>query len=183
MSRFLEGLEPFANFYLQNQRELARTQDDQGKVDHELPIFNYEVGHHIGLAHPHDGYDGATGELFAPPGPTFFAWLGDQSNTMMSYIDLNWDFSQFDHDNLDRFRTAALNQAANDLAAEALAAPFTEPVKRTGSTPTSGICWMVSPRCWQARDACDVRTDSRRRGGRGQRRPPLSLRRRPRQLV
>ncbi|MGW1343249.1 hypothetical protein ACWCOV_19505 [Kribbella sp. NPDC002412] len=165
-----EGLEPFANFYLQNKRELSRVLDDQGKVDYELPIFNYavgpgvdvpalgfadsnyvdgtqsfvfnfaspdvvesgyglsttiihEVGHHIGLAHPHDGYDGTTGELFDPSGPTYFAWLGDQSNTMMSYIDLNWDFSQFDHDNLDRFRTAAQNQAANDLAAEALAAP------------------------------------------------------------
>ena len=86
--------------------ELARTQDDQGKVDYELPIFNYavgtestprpsaspttttstapratsspssrprssrpatasprriihEVGHHVGLSHPHDGYDSA----------------------------------------------------------------------------------------------------------------------------
>ena len=26
---------------------------------------------------------------------------------MMSYIDLNWDFSQFDRDNSDRFLAAA----------------------------------------------------------------------------
>lgn len=164
------GYPPFANLYLQNTRELARTQDDQGRVDYELPIFNYavgpgvdtpalgfaddnyvdgtqsyvfnfinsdivasgyglsttiihETGHHLGLSHPHDGYDSVSGEDFGPSGATYFAWLGDYSNTMMSYIDLNWDFSQFDRDNMDRFQTAAQNEAANRLAAEALAAP------------------------------------------------------------
>jgi hypothetical protein len=42
---------------------------------------------------------------------------------MMSYIDLNWDFSQFDRDNSDRFLTAAYVEAANRLAAEVLADP------------------------------------------------------------
>ena len=41
---------------------------------------------------------------------------------MMSYIDLNWDFSQFDQDNLNRFRAAAYIEGANQLAAEALGA-------------------------------------------------------------
>ena len=42
---------------------------------------------------------------------------------MMSYIDLNWDFSQFDRDNSDRFLAAAYNEAANRLAAKVLASP------------------------------------------------------------
>jgi hypothetical protein len=33
---------------------------------------------------------------------------------------VNWDFSQFDRDNSDRFLTAAYNEAANRLAAEVL---------------------------------------------------------------
>ena len=34
---------PLANLYLQNTRELARTKDDVGRVDYELPIFAYAV--------------------------------------------------------------------------------------------------------------------------------------------
>jgi hypothetical protein len=164
------GYGSFANFYLQNQRELARTQDDQGKVDYELPIFSYavpegtptpalgfaddnwvdgtqsyvfafvspeiveagygltttlihEVGHHVGMSHPHDGYDSESGVDYVPADEFFFAGAGDETNSMMSYIDLNWDFSQFDHDNSDRFLTAAYNEAANRLAADVLDAP------------------------------------------------------------
>jgi len=162
------GYPAFANLFLQNTFQLRRTQDDQGRVDYELPIFNYsvpagvgapalgfaddnyrdgtqtyvfafvspeiveagygltttlihEVGHHVGLSHPHDGYDSQSGEDFGPSGPTYFAWVGDESNTMMSYIDLNWDFSQFDQDNSNRFLTAAYVEAANRLAATVLA--------------------------------------------------------------
>ncbi|MET0523039.1 MAG: hypothetical protein ABW156_13920, partial [Jiangellaceae bacterium] len=155
---------PFANLYLYNRDNLARTQDDQGKVDYEMPLFNYavaegvgspalgfadndyetgtqtyvfsfispeivesgygltttqihEVGHHLGMSHPHDGYDSTDGVDYGPSGPTFFAWTGDENNSMMSYIDVNWDFSQFDRDNSDRFLTAAYWEAANRLAA------------------------------------------------------------------
>ena len=37
------GYPPFANLFLQNALNLERTQDDQGRVDYELPIFNYAV--------------------------------------------------------------------------------------------------------------------------------------------
>lgn len=163
------GYPPFANLFLQNTFELRRTQDDQGRVDYELPIFAYavgdetapalgfaddnyvdgtqsyvfafvspgivesgygltttlihEVGHHIGLSHPHDGYDSASGVDYEPSGAYYFAWLGDYNNSMMSYIDLNWDFSQFDLDNLRRFQTATYVEATNRLAAAALAGP------------------------------------------------------------
>ncbi|GID28184.1 hypothetical protein Abr02nite_31670 [Paractinoplanes brasiliensis] len=77
----------------------------------------HEVGHHLGMSHPHDGWDSETGVDYAPTGPTFFAWAGDENNSMMSYIDVNWDFSQFDRDNSNRFLTAAYWEAANRLAA------------------------------------------------------------------
>jgi hypothetical protein len=163
------NLPPFANMFLQNKRELDRVLDDQGKVDYELPIFNYaienenlpwlgyagdnwsdgsagyvynwlspqfvgfgygftttmihEVGHHIGLTHPHDGYDSITDTFYEPTGPNYFAWLGGEVNSVMNYHNVNWDFSQFDHDNLDRFRAAAQNESANSLAAEVLRSP------------------------------------------------------------
>ncbi|GIE97407.1 hypothetical protein [Paractinoplanes rishiriensis] len=162
------GYPAFANLYLYNRDNLARTQDDAGRVDYEMPLFNYavgegvdtpalgfadddyvtgtqsyvfsfispeivesgygltstqihEAGHHLGMSHPHDGYDSETGVDYGPEGDTFFAWIGDESNSIMSYIDLNWDFSQFDRDNSDRFLTAAYWEAANRLAA--LASP------------------------------------------------------------
>jgi hypothetical protein len=162
-----------ANFFLQNTFQLARTQDDQGRVDYELPVFNYavgegvptpalgfaddnyrdgtqsyvfgfvspeivqagyglttttihEVGHHLGMSHPHDGYDSTSGVDFGPSGAYYFVNVGDETNSMMSYIDLNWDFSQFDRDNMDRYQTAALYEAANRLAQLALDAPQAE---------------------------------------------------------
>ncbi|MEU4428637.1 hypothetical protein AB0F81_49135 [Actinoplanes sp. NPDC024001] len=158
------GYPAFANLYLYNREHLDEVLDDTGKVDYELPIFNYavgpnqssgllgfadddyttgdqtyvfnfvspeireagygltttqihEVGHHLGLSHPHDGYDSTTGVNYEAVGDFYFANAGDESNSIMSYIDLNWDFSQFDRDNSDRFLTAAYWEAANRLAA------------------------------------------------------------------
>ena len=73
----------------------------------------HEVGHHIALSHPHDGYDYESDVDFGPEGDYLFAWLGDFSNSMMSYIDLNWDFSQFDRDNMSRFMTITYLDQAN----------------------------------------------------------------------
>ena len=77
----------------------------------------HEVGHHVGMSHPHDGYDYEADIDFGPDGDFYFAWSGDESNSMMSYIDLNWDFSQFDRDNMNRYMTSVyLNQANSILA-------------------------------------------------------------------
>jgi hypothetical protein len=73
------------------------------------------------MSHPHDGYDSETGVDYGPGGEFLFANAGDESNSMMSYIDVNWDFSQFDRDNSDRFLTAAYHESANKLAADVLA--------------------------------------------------------------
>lgn len=159
----------FANLFLFNALHLERTQDDAGRVDYELPNFNYattnaeeggllgyaddnyrtgtqsfvfnfvspaiaenygltttiihEDGHHLAMSHPHDGYDSETGVDYEPTGPYYFAWSGDESNTMMSYIDLNWDFSQFDRDNMNRYMAAAFARNANRIAADILADP------------------------------------------------------------
>lgn len=78
----------------------------------------HEVGHHIGMSHPHDGYDYETDTDFGPDGDFYFAWSGDESNTIMSYIDLNWDFSQFDRDNMNRYMTAIYLNQANAILAD-----------------------------------------------------------------
>jgi hypothetical protein len=88
----------------------------------------HEYGHHSSMSHPHDGYDPVSGVDFEPTGDFFFAWLGDESNSMMSYIDVNWDFSQFDRDNSARHHAAGYAKIANVvavlLAGKASAAPF-----------------------------------------------------------
>jgi hypothetical protein len=83
----------------------------------------HETGHHVGLSHPHDGFDFEEGRNFGPSRDLFFAWSGDQSNSIMSYIDVNWDFSQFDRDNFQRSQAAAYLTNANAVAAQVLASP------------------------------------------------------------
>ena len=80
----------------------------------------HEYGHHSSMSHPHDGYDPAADVDYEPTGDFFFAWLGDESNTMMSYIDVNWDFSQFDRDNSARHHGAGYALIANRIAADIL---------------------------------------------------------------
>ncbi len=81
----------------------------------------HEVGHHLGLSHPHDGYDPAEDVDFVASGEFFFAWVGDEVNSIMSYIDVNFDFSVFDRDNMDRYQAAAHLRSANAIAADVLA--------------------------------------------------------------
>jgi hypothetical protein len=42
---------------------------------------------------------------------------------MMSYIDLNWDFSQFDRDNMNRYMTSVYLNQANTILAKIYASP------------------------------------------------------------
>jgi hypothetical protein len=83
----------------------------------------HEVGHHMGMSHPHDGFDYARGIDFGPGDQFYFAWSGDESNSIMSYIDVNWDFSQFDLDNHWRTTAAEYLGNANAIAADVLASP------------------------------------------------------------
>lgn len=83
----------------------------------------HEVGHHLGMSHPHDGYDYEADIDFGPDGDFYFAWSGDESNSMMSYIDLNWDFSQFDRDNMSRYMTVSYINQANAILADIYKSP------------------------------------------------------------
>jgi len=85
--------------------------------------FIHEVGHHLGMSHPHDGYDYEADIDFGPGGPFYFAWSGDESNSMMSYIDLNWDFSQFDRDNMNRYLTSVYLNQSNAILADIYSSP------------------------------------------------------------
>ncbi len=78
----------------------------------------HEYGHHSSMSHPHDGYDPKTGD-YDPSGRTQFAWLGDMSHTIMSYMDLATDFGQFDRDNSARHHAAGYAKIANAIAAKA----------------------------------------------------------------
>jgi len=83
----------------------------------------HEVGHHIGLSHPHDGFDYENNIDYGPSDDFYFAWSGDESNSMMSYIDLNWDFSQFDRDNMNRYLVSGYLNQANVVLGKILKSP------------------------------------------------------------
>lgn len=83
----------------------------------------HEVGHHLGMSHPHDGYDSELDIDYGPSGPYYFVWSGDESNTIMHYLDLATGFSQFDRDNMDRWLTAAYINQANSVLRSIYANP------------------------------------------------------------
>lgn len=83
----------------------------------------HEGGHHFGMSHPHDGYDYEYDMDYGPSGPLYFAWSGDESNTVMHYMDLSLGFSRFDKDNFYRWETAGYLNWSNQLLANLKAHP------------------------------------------------------------
>jgi hypothetical protein len=83
----------------------------------------HEVGHHIGMSHPHDGFDSETGLDYGPGGEFYYVWVGDESDTVMSYLGLSNTFSQFDMDNLYRYEFAGYLNWANSILDDILAHP------------------------------------------------------------
>jgi hypothetical protein len=83
----------------------------------------HEYGHHLNLSHPFDGFDYETETDYGWDGEFYFTGVGNEINSMMSYVDVNWDFSQFDRDNTDRFQAAAYINNANALAEEIETSP------------------------------------------------------------
>jgi hypothetical protein len=79
--------------------------------------ITHEVGHHLGLSHPHDGYDSETGADYGPEDAFYYVWAGDESHSIMHYLDLTTEFGQFNKDGMARYMTSAfLNQANAVLA-------------------------------------------------------------------
>lgn len=89
----------------------------------------HEVGHHIGLSHPHDGYDPEFGLDYGPSGSFYFAWVGDESDTVMHYITLSNGFGVHNRDNMYRWETAGYLNRANALAGDLLASPHARRVQ------------------------------------------------------
>jgi hypothetical protein len=83
----------------------------------------HEVGHHLALSHPHDGFDFQDNVDFGTTGDFTYSWLGDSSNSMMSYKDVNWDFSQFDRDNMNRYLVATYINQSNVILGDLLKTP------------------------------------------------------------
>ena len=83
----------------------------------------HETGHHLGLSHPHDGYDSEGNFSYGPFGDGYFVWAGDESATIMGYMFVNGDYSQFDRDNMSRNMTCSYLTEANLILAKILASP------------------------------------------------------------
>lgn len=83
----------------------------------------HEVGHHIGVSHPHDGYDWEQNIDYGPGDDFYYAWVGDESDTVMHYLGQSNYFSVFDKDNIYRIEMAGYLNWSNELLAEILAHP------------------------------------------------------------
>lgn len=83
----------------------------------------HEVGHHLGMSHPHDGYDSELDLDYGGEGSFYFAWSGDESNSIMHYLDLADAFSQFDRDNMNRWLTASYINQANSILTKVYKSP------------------------------------------------------------
>jgi len=81
----------------------------------------HELGHHIGLSHPHDGYDSEFNLDYGPGGSLWFAWVGDESDTVMSYLGVSNGFGEHNTDNMHRWEMAGYLNWANALAGDILA--------------------------------------------------------------
>ena len=90
-------------------------------------LVTHEVGHHLGMSHPHDGYDSELDFDYSRL-DVAFAELGQESATVMGYTWLNLDFDQFDRDNMNRNLTAAYLNHANAILAKILASPRSKEV-------------------------------------------------------
>ncbi len=92
-------------------------------------ITIHEIGHHLGVGHPHNGFDYEGFRPYGPNTPAFhYVWAGDESDTVMSYMFTSNNFSQFDRDNMNRWMTAVYINQANKILPEILVSPRAEQV-------------------------------------------------------
>ena len=89
----------------------------------------HEVGHHLGMSHPHDGYDFEDNVSYGGRDAFDFVWVGDQSHSVMGYMFLTNGFGQFDRDNMNRYLTAAYINQANVILAKIAASPRADQVQ------------------------------------------------------
>ena len=92
-------------------------------------LTDHEVGHHIALSHPHDGYDSELGLDYGPGGEFYYIWAGDESHSVMSYLWLTGEFGKFNQDNMYRWEFAGYLNWANNLLDDILADSDTSEVQ------------------------------------------------------
>ncbi|MEZ5288946.1 MAG: hypothetical protein R2712_29925 [Vicinamibacterales bacterium] len=80
----------------------------------------HEFGHHVGMSHPHDGYDSELDVDYGASGFFEFAWSGDESDTVMHYISLSNGFGQFDQDNASRWEAAGYLNWTNAVVGDVM---------------------------------------------------------------
>lgn len=83
-------------------------------------LLQHESGHHLGLSHPFHGYrcvDTACTEikLYNGADDTFYSWNANAVSGVMGYTALNDDFSTFERDNLQRYRTWDYLRYSNEI--------------------------------------------------------------------
>ena len=84
----------------------------------------HEAGHFMGMSHTHDGFDYEDlSYLGGFDDPYFFMWTGDESDSVMSYMFLSNNFSQFDRDNMNRYMTAIYINQANKILPTIMSSP------------------------------------------------------------
>jgi hypothetical protein len=99
----------------------------------------HEVGHHLGMSHPHDGYDSELGIDFGPADEFYYAWSGDESDSVMSYLGVSNSFGVFDRDNMYRYEAAGYVNLANELLGAILAHPDAGSVQNLTNAATQAI--------------------------------------------
>lgn len=76
----------------------------------------HEWGHHFGMSHTHDGYDYEDDLEFGSYGKRYFAWVGDEVSSPMSYMFVEDDYGRFDRDNNAKFLAATYVAVAQRIA-------------------------------------------------------------------
>jgi hypothetical protein len=154
------------------------------------------------MSHPHDGFDPETGVDFDASGEFFFAWAGDESETVMHYLTLSNQFGEHNRDNMYRWETAGYLNWANALAGDILESPNASSVfvKLVAADALAAIAkarldhWDYLDAAERARAAYltlvsaanDIGVSSARLDAARRRLPPSRIRKyvcRPRQLV
>ena len=119
----------------------------------------HEFGHHIGMSHPHDGYDAETGLDYDALDATYFAWSGDESDTIMAYLDLSTRFGQFDRDNMYRYEFAGYANLAGSLLGDIQADPGHRRV--AGLLAQAGLLRLLAVKEFRAWDYLDAASHAR----------------------
>jgi hypothetical protein len=83
-------------------------------------LLQHETGHHFGFSHPFHGsrcLDASCSEIrvFNADDDTFYSWNANAVSGVMGYHALNDDFSVFETDNLQRYRTWDYLRQSNEV--------------------------------------------------------------------